>query len=83
MSAVFKNNVPFNLPQQLTINDLSVKGYNLDGTKGFKSLAERVKYWRAVSKQRKHLARLDARLLNDIGLTEEQVKLEVAKPFWK
>ena len=33
--------------------------------------------------QRKHLARLDPRLLKDVGLTREQVAEEVGRPFWK
>ena len=39
--------------------------------------------WMQRSQQRKHLAQLDKHLLDDIGLTDEMVAKEVAKPFWK
>jgi uncharacterized protein YjiS (DUF1127 family) len=42
-----------------------------------------VNTWIQRSHQRKQLARLDKRLLEDIGLTEEIVAKEIAKPFWK
>jgi uncharacterized protein YjiS (DUF1127 family) len=44
---------------------------------------KRIKYWMERSRQRKHLALLDDRLLKDIGYTREQAIKEVAKPFWK
>jgi len=42
-----------------------------------------IKYWMERSRQRKHLAILDDRMLEDIGLSREQVLLEIIKPFWK
>ncbi len=39
--------------------------------------------WSDRRYQRKQLAKLDARQLNDMGLTREQVAAEFAKPFWK
>ena len=39
--------------------------------------------WSARAKQRKQLALLDERMLADIGLSYDDVKAEVAKPFWK
>lgn len=47
------------------------------------TLVEIVGGWRQRSRQRKQLAQLDKHLLDDLGLTEEMVKNEVAKPFWK
>lgn len=47
------------------------------------SIIKTVKVWMQRSKQRKQLARLDKHLLDDIGLTEKQVKNEISKPFWK
>lgn len=35
------------------------------------------------SRQRRALARLDARLLRDIGVSVEQAEREAAKPFWR
>ena len=48
-----------------------------------RQIIKKVKFWRNRSRQRKQLARLDAHLLADIGLSAEQVKAEIAKPFWK
>lgn len=42
-----------------------------------------INFWTSRSRQRKQLSRLDARMLMDIGITAEQVKAEIAKPFWK
>jgi len=49
----------------------------------FETVLQRLKFWRQRSKQRKHLASLDDHLLDDIGYTRKQVKIELAKPFWK
>lgn len=37
----------------------------------------------ARSRQRKALSSLDDRLLEDIGVTQQQASAEVAKPFWE
>lgn len=42
-----------------------------------------VTIWIQRSRQRKQLSRLDQHLLEDIGLTLEQAKQEVEKPFWR
>ncbi|UCH72846.1 MAG: DUF1127 domain-containing protein [Rhodospirillales bacterium] len=39
--------------------------------------------WYERSRQRRDLARLDDRLLRDIGLDRATVELEIAKPFWR
>jgi uncharacterized protein YjiS (DUF1127 family) len=46
--------------------------------RGFALLSE----GRERERQRRSLARLDARLLADIGLSAEQRARECAKPFW-
>jgi uncharacterized protein YjiS (DUF1127 family) len=38
--------------------------------------------WQTIAKERASLARLDDRLLADIGLTREQRALECAKSLW-
>lgn len=38
--------------------------------------------WRRVCEMRRQLARLDDRLLRDIGFNPEQARQEAAKPFW-
>ena len=37
----------------------------------------------ARHRQRRALARLDARLLRDVGISPEQAQAEAAKPFWR
>ncbi len=41
-------------------------------------------FWDALSlcRQRRTLARLDARALEDIGITREQAEAEAARPLW-
>ncbi len=56
-----------------------------EAPKGFSAgqIIKKVNFWANRSRQRKQLARLDGRLLADIGITAEQAKIEIAKPFWK
>jgi uncharacterized protein YjiS (DUF1127 family) len=42
-----------------------------------------LKTWRARSRERQALAKLDSRDLRDIGLSRWEVEQEVAKPFWR
>ncbi len=76
MSAVIENKLPMNLSQHLPTCE-KIETLNLQ------SIKQKVSYWKAVSKQRKQLAKLDDHLLADIGLSREQVKCEVSKPFWR
>ena len=76
MSAFIESNAQLNLSQQLPTCE-KIETLNLQ------SIKQKVTYWRAVSKQRKQLAKLDDHMLADIGLSREQVKFEVSKPFWK
>ena len=46
-------------------------------------LLKTVDSWVQRAYQRKQLAQLESHLLKDIGLTEEMVAKEVAKPFWR
>lgn len=39
--------------------------------------------WQRRAEMRARMARLDDRMLDDIGLDREQVDAEAAKPFWK
>lgn len=47
------------------------------------SLKAIIVLWIQRHQQRKALAKLDQRLLDDVGLTPEAVAKEIAKPFWK
>ena len=48
-----------------------------------RSWFDQVDIWVQRARQRKQLAQLSQHLLDDIGLTEEMVAKEIAKPFWK
>jgi len=39
--------------------------------------------WYERHRQRRHLARLDDRLLRDIGIDRASAELEITKPFWR
>lgn len=42
-----------------------------------------LKVWQRRSRDRAHLAQLDDRMLDDIGLTQDQAHRIARKPFWK
>jgi uncharacterized protein YjiS (DUF1127 family) len=50
---------------------------------GLETVASAFYEWRDRVRQRKMLARLDDRLLSDIGLSRSDVEREVQKPFWR
>ena len=77
MSAILpSNNVEIKLSQHLAACDKN----NSDSPR---EVVNKVFHWFEVSKQRKHLDKLDDRMLNDIGLNRAQVQMEITKPFWK
>jgi uncharacterized protein YjiS (DUF1127 family) len=39
--------------------------------------------WTDRMRQRRHLAELDDRLLQDIGLSRADVEAEISRPFWR
>jgi len=45
----------------------------------FRSLA----IWRRHARMRRHLARMDDRLLRDIGVSRADARHEINKPFWR
>jgi uncharacterized protein YjiS (DUF1127 family) len=47
------------------------------------ALADAFSAWQERLDQRRTLARLDDRLLRDMGLTRADVEQEVSKPFWQ
>ena len=65
--------------------DIDVKVYaviNFIGT-ALSSTKQLVKTWVKNSNGRRELARLDARMLRDIGLDAHQVQHEINKRFWR
>jgi len=47
------------------------------------ALADAFSAWQERVSQRRTLARLDDRLLRDMGLSRSDVEHEVSKPFWQ
>ena len=39
--------------------------------------------WYERHRQRRHLARLDERLMRDIGIDRATAEFEISKPFWR
>lgn len=76
MSTYIENNHHNNISQYLP---------TCEAPQGFSAgqIVKKAKFWVARSRQRKQLARLDARMLADIGITAEQAQSEISKPFWK
>lgn len=46
-------------------------------------LKDTIKMWRRRAEGRKQLARMNPRMLKDIGLTITEVNEEINKPFWR
>jgi uncharacterized protein YjiS (DUF1127 family) len=46
------------------------------------ALAARLRGWMRLSAERRALARLDRRLLDDIGVTPMEAGSEAMRPFW-
>lgn len=46
-------------------------------------LADTVHTWAQRSRQRRQLATMDEHLLSDIGVSYEDIWLEINKPFWR
>ena len=44
---------------------------------------DRLRVWRERMRQRRALAQLDDRLLDDIGLTRDDARRETSKWFWQ
>jgi uncharacterized protein YjiS (DUF1127 family) len=49
----------------------------------FARICDVVLGWSERSRQRRHLAELDDRLLRDIGISRVEVEAEASRPFWR
>lgn len=49
----------------------------------FSRVIDTLALWQERVSSRRQLARLDARLLSDAGISEDQRVAELAKPFWR
>ena len=48
-----------------------------------KRIADTLRSWRRRTRDRAQLARLDERMLADIGITRADAEFLINKPFWK
>lgn len=62
---------------------LSMLDALLAGFSSRSSWRETINTWRIRAESRRALSRLDARQLDDIGLTPMDVENEIRKPFWE
>lgn len=49
----------------------------------FKNLFQILKLWNERIEERKQLAKVDQRLLKDMGISMYEAQQEIAKPFWR
>ncbi|HXP05051.1 MAG TPA: DUF1127 domain-containing protein [Stellaceae bacterium] len=49
----------------------------------FRSALALIRRWHERARQRRQLARLDARMLRDLGITAAEAERECNKPFWR
>ena len=80
MSVYIENRMHHNLARYLPRYKTFVK-FNIQNA--IKKYTKKITYWMERSKQRKELAELDDRMLNDIGYTRAEVQKETSKPFWR
>lgn len=50
---------------------------------GLAAAWDKVLLWQYRAQERHHLARLDERMMKDMGISAADVEHEVSKPFWK
>ena len=79
---------------QLRVNAMSIHVYHpysvtarlalgVRARTAISALADAFSAWNDRASQRRTLARLDDRLLRDMGLSRSDVDQEVSKPFWQ
>jgi uncharacterized protein YjiS (DUF1127 family) len=56
---------------------------NHHGVSTLPRLGRVLRIWRQRAAGRRELARWTERDLNDVGLTRDDIELEIAKPFWR
>lgn len=84
-----KNNFKNDFNNSFNCNNYSIQTTCVSVTPSVLVVSEKGKILKQVSlmisrsRQRKALAKLDSRLVADIGYSADQVKRELDKPFWK
>ena len=73
--------------KQLTYQDIELPTGKASGAHGIDisiaNVAAILRRWHRRSEQRRRLAGLSIRLLDDAGITEAQRFEEISKPFWR
>ncbi len=62
---------------------VEVNGLSDDLGRFFLASLKSLQLWYERTRQRRHLAQLDERLLGDIGIDRIAAMKEVSKPFWR
>jgi uncharacterized protein YjiS (DUF1127 family) len=60
-----------------------VNGLSVDPARFFLASLQSLQLWYERSRQRRRLAQLDGRLLQDIGIDRVAAMKEASKPFWR
>jgi len=60
-----------------------VNGLSVDPARFFLASLQSLQLWYERSRQRRRLAELDGRLLQDIGIDRVAAVKEASKPFWR
>jgi len=85
MSVYIENKNHNPLAKSLPIIDMKpiYSGFLLSIKQMVKRSVKKIAFWIERSNQRRQLANLSERMLDDIGYSAEEVQKEISKPFWK
>jgi len=84
MSVYIENKIqnnPVTLAKYLPTYDINLKYKSLRLLA--KKSIKKIEFWMERSRQRRQLADLDDRMLEDIGYSQAEIQAEISKPFWK
>jgi len=85
MSVYIENKNHNSLAKSLPIIDTKsiYRGFRLSIKQIIRRSIKKIVFWIERSHQRRQLANLSERMLDDIGYSAEEVQKEISKPFWK
>ena len=82
METIMKVQALAMLPRLTDLHPGSLVPASRTGRRARPSLWQRIVNWNSVARDRRRLLELDARMLEDIGLTREDAYREATRPFW-